>query len=264
MLIDSHCHLDYLARKGVDIAEVIARADAVGVKAFLSVATTLACEEILADFCATFPQVFRSVGVHPNHAHEEPNLTAEQLVVLSRKPKVIALGETGLDNFRQDTDAETQKNVFRAHLRAAQETHLPLIIHTRSADEDTVRVMLDAYTQKPFRGVFHCYTGSQVILEAAGEMDFYISITGMLTYGKSQELRDRVGDIPPDRLMVETDAPFLAPKPHRGQPCEPYMVAHTAELLAEILQQDMRSLGTQTSKNFARLFDRYVLADATE
>ncbi|NQY81720.1 MAG: TatD family hydrolase [Alphaproteobacteria bacterium] len=259
MLVDSHCHLDYLERRGENIAAVLQRAKAVGVECFLDVATTLVGEPKLREYCATYPGVFRSVGVHPNHATEEPDVCTEELIALSDQPKVIALGECGIDYFREHTTPEIQKKVFRTHLEAAQVTDLPLIIHTRNADEDTIAVMQEVYREKPFRGVFHCYTGSEAILAAAQEMDFYISVTGILTYGKSQELRERVAGIAPSRLMVETDAPFLAPKPHRGKQCEPYMVRHTADMLGELLDLNAVELAEQTTTNFFRLFKRAKL-----
>ena len=206
------------------------------------------------------PHVYRSVGVHPCHAHEEPNTTAKELIALSQQDKVIALGECGVDYFHDSSTMEIQHRVFRAHLQAAQETDLPLIIHTREADTDTIKIMQEAFRVKPFRGVFHCYTGSEAILAAAQEMDFYISVTGILTYGKSGDLRQQMTKIDPRRLMVETDAPFLAPKPHRGKPCTPAMVRHTAELLAEILSFDMETLSQKTTENFLRLFHRANLS----
>lgn len=256
MLTDSHCHLDYLERCGEDIAALLEDARKSDVTRFLTVATTLAGEKDLCRLCKTYPEVYRSVGVHPNHASEEPDVTAEQLIALSRQDKVIALGECGLDYFRGCADAAIQKQVFCAHLKAAQDTDLPLIIHTRAADEDTLQIMQDAFQDKPFRGVFHCYIGSEAILKAAQEMDFYISVTGILTYGKSDDLRAQMPKIAPERLMVETDAPFLAPKPHRGKQCTPAMVRHTAEALAELLGINFQALAQQTSTNFLRLFDR--------
>ncbi len=256
MLVDSHCHLDYMERRGQDVAAIVQQAENAGVTRLLTVATTLAGEETLRGYCDTFPHVYRSVGVHPCHAHEEPNTTAEKLIALSKQDKVIALGECGVDYFHDSSQKDTQHQVFHEHLKAAQETDLPLIIHTRDADNDTISIMQEAFREKPFRGVFHCYIGSEAILTAAQEMDFYISVTGILTYGKSGDLRQQMAKIDPKRLMVETDAPFLAPKPHRGKPCTPAMVRHTAEFLAELLGIDFGVLSQQTTENFLRLFNR--------
>lgn len=256
MITDSHCHLDYMEKRGEDVAAIIERAEKAGVSRFLTVATTLAGEENLRRYCQDHANVYRSVGVHPCHVSEEPHVTADDLIKLSQQDKVIALGECGVDYFHDRSHTETQHRIFREHLKAAQETDLPLIIHTRAADEDTIAIMQEAFRVKPFRGVFHCYIGSEAILQAAQEMDFYISVTGILTYGKSDELRERVTKIDLKRLMVETDAPFLAPKPHRGKSCEPAMVRHTAELLAEIRGLDLATLAQQTSENFLRLFNK--------
>ena len=256
MLVDSHCHLDYMERRGEDVSDIVQRAEEAGVTRLLSVATTLAGDETLRGYCNTFPNVYRSVGVHPCHAHEEPDVTADMLVALTKKDKVIALGECGVDYFHDASTKDIQHKIFREHLKAAQETDLPLIIHTREADDDTISIMQEAFRAHPFRGVFHCYIGSEAILRAAQEMDFYISVTGILTYGKSHELREQVVKIDPKRLMVETDAPFLAPKPHRGKPCTPAMVTHTAELLAELLEMDYTALAQQTTENFLQLFSR--------
>ena len=256
MLIDSHCHLDYLERKGEDIATLLADAREQGIRGFLTVATTCGQNACLKGYCDTHPDVVRSVGVHPNHAHEEPGINADDLLELAKDPRVVALGETGIDYFRGDQTKDLQQKIFAEHISAAQTSGLPLIIHTRSADHDTINPLLEAYREQPFTGVFHCYIGSHAVLEAAREMDFLISLTGILTYSKSADLRAIISEIPPERLMVETDAPFLAPNPHRGKPCTPAMVRHTAETLAELLGLSLEALGALTTANFFRLFPR--------
>ena len=255
-LVDSHCHLDYLHRRGLPVSEVLTRAQNAGISHVLSVATELKHDPLLASFCQQQDNVFRSIGVHPCHVQHEPEVTCADLLAMVDDPKVVAVGESGLDYFHDTTHKTLQHQLFRAHLSVAQQTNLPIIIHTRAADEDTLRIMYEAYAEKPFRGVFHCYIGSPEILHAAKEMDFYISLTGILTYNKSQTLRDIVPQTPINRLMVETDAPYLSPVPYRSKPCEPWMVRHTAECLAEILDMPFAKLCAVTTQNFFRLFNR--------
>ena len=252
-LVDSHCHLNY-SPMAQDRAGVVARAKTAGVGTLLTISTTQReWPEVRAD-AEAFDNVWCSVGIHPNHVHEAgEQLTAQQIIDLTKHPKVIGIGETGLDTFHKDAPLIDQDRSFREHIRASNATGLPLIIHSREAEADTARVLKDEGAGK---GVMHCFSSKRVLMEEALALGFYISFAGMLTFKKNEELRAIARDVPLDRLLVETDSPYLAPEPMRGKPCEPAYVIHTARKLAEIKGVSIEELASQTTQNFFTLFSK--------
>jgi TatD DNase family protein len=255
MMIDSHCHLNY---KGLveDQAGVLARARARGVTGMLNISTR---EREWADVIATAerePDVWASVGIHPHEADQHPDVDAAKLVEATRHPKVIGIGETGLDYFYDHSDRQRQQTSFRAHIAAARETQLPLIIHTRTAEEDTGAILEEEMGKGAFPALIHCFTASQAFADHMVALGLSISIAGIVTFKNAQDLRDTVRTVPADRLLVETDAPFLAPVPHRGKTGEPAFVADTAAFIAELRGVDVDALKQQTARNFLNLFTK--------
>ena len=253
MLADSHCHLNY---KGVaeQQADVLARARARGVTAMLNISTR---ESEWDDVIATAerePDVWASIGIHPHEADQHPDMQAATLVKRAQHPRVVGLGESGLDYFYDHSDRARQQAGFRAHIAAARETGLPLIVHTRDAEDDTAAILAEEMGQGPFTGVIHCFTGTGAFADRAMELGFYISISGIVTFKNARELQETAARLPIDRLLVETDSPFLAPVPHRGKPGEPAFVADTAEFLAKLRGEDAAYLQKHTAQNFHRLF----------
>lgn len=257
MLVDSHCHLDYLARDGQDLSEVVGRAHRANVGTLVTICTkvTQFADQILP-IAERFERVWCTVGIHPHEAESEPPVTTERLVDLSRHPKVVGIGETGLDYFYEHSPREAQQRSFRAHIAAARETGLPLIVHTRDADDDTMDILEEEAANGPFPGVIHCFSSSRELAERAVALGMFISISGILTFKKAEELRDTVADVPLDRLLVETDAPYLAPVPKRGKPNEPSFVGYTATHLAGVKAVPEEELARQTTENFFSLFKK--------
>ena len=255
MLVDSHCHLDYLAKDG-DLEAIVERARAAGVARMLTISTKLSEFDGVRAIAERYDDVFCSVGVHPHEAAEEGQANPDRLIVLAAHPKVVGIGETGLDYYYEHSPRAAQQESFRAHIRAARETALPLIVHSRDADEDTVSLLREAHAEGPFTGVIHCFTAGPALAEAALELGLYISIAGVVTFKKAEELRETVSQVPLGRLLVETDAPYLAPVPMRGKRNEPAFVAHTAERLAALKGVSPETLAQATSENFGRLFDK--------
>jgi len=262
MLIDSHCHLDYpdFAEEGV--AEIVGRARSAGVGQMLTICTQIAQFERIQAVANQFPFVHCTVGTHPHHAAEEGevNLTTADIVALTKLPKVAGLGETGLDYYYDHAPRDVQQKVFENHIAAGIETDLPLVIHTRDAEEDTMRILRDAGQGKS-RGVMHCFSGTQWLADQALDIGYYISFSGIITFKKSEELRDVVKRTPLDRILVETDSPYLAPVPKRGKRNEPSFVVHTAQLVAELKGVSYADISRQTTENFYRLFDRARMAE---
>lgn len=255
MLIDSHCHLDYLERDGRDLAEVVATAQRAGVERLVTICTKVTEFERVRAIAERFEPVTCSVGIHPHEAGAEPETSTEQLVEWAQHPKVVGIGETGLDYFYEHSPRDAQQKSFRAHIRAARETGLPLIVHTRDADEDTIAILREEHEEGgPFPGVIHCFSSSKWLGEEAVKLGLYISISGILTFKKAEELRDAVRDLPLERLLVETDAPYLAPVPKRGKQNEPAYVVHTAAALAELKGVSDAELAEVTTRNFRTLF----------
>jgi TatD DNase family protein len=255
MLIDSHCHLNY---KGLieDQANVLDRARASGVGLMLNIATR---ESEWDDVLATAirePDVWATVGIHPHEADEHPHIDTAKLVDRAAHPRVVGIGETGLDYYYDHSDRERQQGSFRSHIVASRETGLPLIVHTRDAEEDTLAIMRDEMGKGAYTGVIHCFTASGAFADAAMDLGFYISISGIVTFKSAKDLQETAARLPLDRLLVETDSPFLAPVPHRGRPCEPAFVADTARFLANLRGESIEQLAQATSANFRTLFTK--------
>lgn len=253
MLVDSHCHLDYLARDG-DLADVLTRARDAGVSPMLTISTKLREFDQVRAIAEAEPDVFCSVGVHPHEAEAEPDTTTAQLVELAAHPKAIGIGETGLDYFYEHSPGQVQRDVFRAHIGAARETGLPLIVHTRDAEDDTIAIVEEEMGKGAWPGLIHCFSGSQRLADRMLAAGLYISISGIVTFRKAEELRDVVRSVPLERLLVETDSPYLAPVPKRGKRNEPAFTAHTAAAVAELKGISPEALADATTANFRRLF----------
>lgn len=250
MLVDSHCHIPLMDNAEADAVLAAAHDNDVG--HFLCVAVDLDTYPGVLELAQRYPEVFASVGVHPNHAvSEEP--TAEHISELAADPYVIAIGETGLDYFRSEGDLEWQRDRFRTHIRAAKLAGKPIIIHSRDAREDTIRI-LEEEGADAVGGVMHCFVDDLKTAEAAMAMGFYISYSGIVTFRNATEVQAAAREIPLERLLVETDAPYLAPMPYRGKPNQPAYVRHTAEFLAELRNESYDELASATTANFFELF----------
>lgn len=255
MLIDSHCHLNYpgLAERQ---DEVLANARAAGVGGFLNISTRQSeWGDVIAP-AETNADVWASVGVHPHEADAHPDLGAAALVEASAHPRVIAIGECGLDYFYDKSDRAAQRERFAAHIEAARTTELPLIIHTRDAEDDTAAILTEATRIGGVGGVLHCFTGSAKLAKTALDLGFYISLSGIVTFKNARDLQEVAKIVPQERLLVETDSPFLAPVPHRGKTCEPAFVADTAAFVADLRGEELGALADATTTNFFRLFTK--------
>ncbi|WP_299146020.1 TatD family hydrolase [uncultured Tateyamaria sp.] len=252
-ITDSHCHLDFPDFEG-GLPEIIANAEAAGVTRMVTICTKLRLEPQVRAIAETYAPVFYAAGTHPMSAADEPMATVDDLIVLSQHPKFVGIGETGLDYHYTSDSAEVQKQSLRIHIAAARETGLPLIIHARAADDDMARILAEEHTNGAYTCVMHCFSSSQALAHAALDLGFYLSMSGITAFPKSQELRDIFASVPMDRLLVETDAPYLAPPPHRGKRNEPAFTAHTAQRAAETMGVDYAAFAEQTQKNFDRLF----------
>ncbi|CEG08070.1 putative deoxyribonuclease YcfH [Afipia felis] len=261
MLVDSHCHLDF-PDFADDLDGIVARAEAAGVGRIITISTRVRRVAGLRDIAERFPNVYFSVGTHPHQADEEDGIPAEELISLSHHPKAVAFGEAGLDYFYKNSSPEAQARGFRAHIAAARETGLPLVIHTREADDDCGRILDEEMEKGPFRAVLHCYTGGRELAMKAVAHGLYVSFTGILTFKNSQNVRDVAAEIPLDRIMVETDAPFLAPGKYRGKRNEPSFVTETAKALAELRSVSFEEISRQTTENFFRFFDKVPRPDS--
>jgi TatD DNase family protein len=255
MLVDSHCHLDFPDFAG-DVPAILARAKESGVSSLVSIGTKLSQFDGVRAVAEAHDNVWCSVGIHPHEAEKELLESTAPLLERAQHPKVIGFGETGLDYFYEHSPRAQQAINFRWHIAAARETELPLIVHTRDADDDTIRILRDEMGKGSFTGLIHCFTGTRRLAEAAIDLGFYISASGIMTFKKSEELRAVLRDVPLDRLLVETDAPYLAPVPMRGKRNEPAYVAHTAKALAELKGVSPDELARTTTDNFFRLFSK--------
>ncbi len=257
MLVDSHCHLNY---KGLveDQAGVLARARAAGVGTMLNIATRESEWDAVLSTAEREADVWATVGIHPHEADEHPHVDAARLVDRARHPRIVGIGETGLDYYYDHSDRARQQTSFRAHIMASRETGLPLIVHTREAEEDTLAILEDEMGKGAFTGVIHCFTASDAFADAAMALGFYISISGIVTFKNARALQATAARLPRDKLLIETDSPFLAPVPHRGKPCEPAFVADTARFLAELRGEGADDLAAATAANFAALFAKTV------
>jgi len=256
-LVDSHCHLDF-ADFGAELDAVVERAGAAGVATMVTICTRLTEFERVRAIAERYANVWCSVGIHPHEAASEPETAAVRLVELARHPRVVGIGETGLDYHYDHSPRERQREVFRAHIEAARRSGLPLIVHSRNADADTVELLEEGAAAGGLTGVIHCFSSTELLAKGALALGFYISLSGILTFRNAEELRRIARDVPPERLLVETDAPYLAPVPHRGKRNEPAFVTHTAACLAGLRGQEPEVLAAQTTANFHRLFAKAV------
>ncbi len=257
MLIDSHCHLNY---KGLieEQADVLNRARERGIGLMLNIATREREWDDVLGTAVREPDVWATVGIHPHEADEHPHIDTAKLVERAAHPRVVGIGETGLDYYYYHSDRERQQRSFRSHIAACRETGLPLIVHTREAEDDTLAIMRDEMEKGPYSGVIHCFTASGAFADAAMELGFYISISGIVTFKSARDLQETAARLPLERLLIETDSPFLAPVPHRGKPCEPAFVADTAAFLANLRGESVEQLAEATSANFRTLFSKVI------
>ncbi|CAM3012567.1 MULTISPECIES: TatD family hydrolase [Sphingomonas] len=253
MLADSHCHLNY---KGLaeDQAGLLARARDRGVTAMLNISTRESEWDAVIATAEREPDVWATVGIHPNEADAHPNVDTARLIERAQHPRVVGIGESGLDYYYEHSDRARQQNSFRAHIAACRETGLPLVVHTRDAEEDTAAILAEEMGKGAYPGVIHCFTASGDFADKALALGFYISISGIVTFKNAKDLQETAARLPLDRLLVETDAPFLAPVPHRGKAGEPAFVADTAKFLAELRGETVEQLSHATAENFHRLF----------
>ena len=255
MFVDSHCHLNY-AGLVEDQAAVIARARESGVSAMLNISTRQREWDDVIAAAERERDIWATVGIHPHEADAHPDVDTERLVDAAAHPRVIGIGETGLDYYYEHSDRARQQASFRAHIAAARLTGLPLIVHTRDAEEDTAEILAHEMGKGAFAGVIHCFTASAAFAEKALDLGLYISISGIVTFKNARDLQETARTIPGDRLLIETDSPFLAPVPHRGRPCEPAFVADTARFLATLRDEPVEALAERTSANFRALFTK--------
>jgi TatD DNase family protein len=255
MLVDSHCHLDF-PDLAADLDGVVSRARSAGIGRMVAISTRVRRLPELVAITERFGDVFCSVGTHPHHAHEELDMTAADLIAKSAHPKVVAIGEAGLDYFYDKSPRPAQEQGFRAHIAAARGTGLPLVIHSRDADDDMARILEEEMGKGAFPAVLHCFTGGRDLAQRAIALGLHISFTGILTFKTSQALRDIAASLPADRILVETDAPYLAPGKYRGKRNEPAYVVETAKVLAETRGVSADRIAEQTTENFFRLFNK--------
>lgn len=255
MLIDSHCHLDF-PDLSVEVEAVLARAQAEGVGRFITISTRVKRFAQIRDLIDRFEPVYGSVGTHCHHAAEEDDIPLETLIELAAHPKIVAIGEAGLDYHYDFSPREVQERGFRKHIAAARQTGLPLVIHAREADQDVGDILEDEMGKGAFSAVLHCFSSGAELARRGLDLGCYISFSGILTFKKSEELRAIAKATPPERLLVETDAPYLAPQPWRGKRNEPAYVAHTAKILGETIGLDAAAIARQTSENALRLFSK--------
>ena len=255
MLVDSHCHLDF-EDFDTDRAAVLSRAKAAGVDLMVTISTKITEAEKVIALAESHEALVCSVGIHPHEAGREPETSAAELVALAAHEKVVGIGETGLDYFYEHSPREAQQRNFRAHIDACRQSRLPLIVHARDADEDTADILEDEMGKGDYPGLIHCFTAGPELARRALDIGFYISISGIATFKTAAELRETIKAVPLERLLVETDAPFLAPVPHRGKRNEPSFVAETAAMLAELKGVSPQELARITTDNFFTLFTK--------
>ncbi len=254
MLVDSHCHLNY--PELADTAGVIARAREAGVLLMQTISTQRSDFAQVKRLAETYPEIYCSIGIHPHEAEPHEDIMENELLAEADHPRVIGIGETGLDYYYEHSPRVAQQELFRRHIRVARKLDLPVIVHSRDADEDTVAIMQEAYAEGPFKILIHCFSSSKYLSDKSVELGGYISASGIITFKKSQALRDSFASVPLERLLVETDSPYLAPEPHRGKPCEPAYTAFTAHKLAEVKSVSVEELTRATTDNFFRLFTK--------
>jgi TatD DNase family protein len=253
MLVDSHCHLDFPDFES-ELDAIIARAEAAGVGAMLTISTRVRQFDRIRAVAERFENVCCSVGTHPHYADEERDIELDEILRLAKHPKAVAIGEAGLDYHYDNSPIADQEHGFRRHIAAARQTGLPLVIHSRDADGHTARILKEEMAKGPFGAVLHCFTGGRELAMTGVELGLYVSFSGVLTFNKSEELRATAAEIPLDRLLIETDAPYLAPVPMRGKRNEPSYVRHTAKVLARVKGVGEAEIARATTENFFRLF----------
>ena len=255
MLVDSHCHLNF-PDFAAELDAVVERARAAGIGRIVTISTRVKQLPQLLAIAERFPEVFCSVGTHPHNAHEELDIDAAALVKLTSHPKIVAIGEAGLDYHYDKSPRDAQAQGFRQHIAAARQTGLPLVIHAREADADMARILVEETEKGAFPAVLHCYTGGRDLAFEAIELGLYIGFTGILTFKNGQDLRDIAAALPAQRILVETDSPYLAPLPYRGKRNEPSYVVETAKMLAQVRGVSPEEIARQTTENFFRLFSK--------
>jgi TatD DNase family protein len=260
MLIDSHCHLDFPAFQE-RLPEVLRAAKGAGVGRLVTISTHVERFDTYRTLAERHESVFFSIGTHPHNAAAEPDVPASRLIALAAHPRCIAIGEAGLDYHYEKSPRDVQQRVFRTHIAAARETGLPLVIHARNADDDMISILTDEMRRGRYDAVLHCFSSGQDLARVGVELGLYVSFSGILTFKKSDEIRAIAANVPQDRILVETDAPYLAPEPHRGRTNEPAYVAHTAAVLAETLGLGAPEVAEITTNNFYRLFRKASLVD---
>ena len=263
MLVDSHCHLDF-PEFAPELDAVVARARAAGVGRMVTIGTRLDQFERVLAIAERFADVYCSVGVHPHEAGDAWGCDPAVLIELARHDKVVGIGETGLDYYYEHSPRPAQQRSFRAHIAAARATGLPLIVHTRDAEADTLEILAEEQARGAFRGVIHCFTGTRALAEGAVALGFSVSLSGIVTFKKADAVRAAAASVPLDRLLVETDAPYLAPVPHRGKRNEPAFVVHTAATAAALVDLAPAALAERTTENFFALFDKVPRPTAAE
>ena len=258
IIVDSHCHLDFPDFEG-EIPDLVARANDAGVKRMVTICTKLKNEPSVRKIAEEHEAVYYAAGTHPMSAASEPLASVDQLIEISQHPKMVGIGETGLDYHYTAESAEIQKKSLKIHIEAARETNLPLIIHSRAADEDMAAILKDEFKKGQYKCVMHCFSSSVELAKLSLELGFYLSMSGIITFKKSEELRSIFKLAPIDQVLVETDSPYLSPVPFRGKRNEPSYTAHTAEVGATIYGVDYITFANQTTKNFNRLFSKAAI-----
>jgi len=255
MLVDSHCHLNYPGLVEHQQA-VLARAREAGVRAFLNISTRRSEWDAVVGTAEREPDVWASIGIHPHEAEQHADLGEAALIEAAAHPRVVAIGESGLDYYYDRSDRAVQRRLFRTHIAVSRETRLPLIVHTRDAEDDTVAILADEMDKGAFPALIHCFTASAEFGRQVLELGLTISLSGIITFKNARDLQDFAPEIPEDRLLVETDSPFLAPVPHRGKTCEPAFVRNTAEFVAGLRGEPVEKLAASTTRNFYALFGK--------
>jgi TatD DNase family protein len=257
-IVDSHCHLDFPDFEG-EIPNLVSRAEEAGVKRMVTICTRLKNEPKVRKIAEEFNAIYYAAGTHPMSASTEPLATVDQLIKIAQHPKMVGIGETGLDYHYTAESADIQKTSLKIHIEAARETNLPLIIHSRAADEDMAAILKDEFNKGSYNCVMHCFSSSVELAKLSLDLGFYLSMSGIITFKKSEELRTIFKLAPIDQVLVETDSPYLSPVPFRGKRNEPSYTAHTAEMGASIYGLDYEAFANQTTKNFNKLFSKAAI-----
>jgi TatD DNase family protein len=260
-LVDSHCHLNY--PQFADMEATLRAAAFADVKLMQTISTKRSDFAEVKKLAETYPQIYCSIGVHPHEAEPHEDISEAELLLEANHPRVIGIGETGLDYYYEHSPRAVQQELFRRHIHVARTLDLPLIVHSRDADEDTVAILQESYQHAPFKFLIHCFSSTKYLADESVKIGGYISVSGIITFRKSEALREVVRGIPLERLLVETDAPYLAPEPYRGKPCEPAYTALTARKLAEIKEISAEELAQATTSNFLQLFTKVAHVDVT-